>query len=57
MLGDALQHLAEIGFWVEAVQLGRANQAVDRGSRCSIIGENPDLWKTKSRKEVSLSRR
>ena len=32
MLGDALQHLAQIGFRVETVQFGRANQAIDCGS-------------------------
>jgi hypothetical protein len=32
MLGDALQHLAQIGFRVEAVQLGRADQTIDCGS-------------------------
>jgi hypothetical protein len=31
MVGDAGQHVSEIRFGVEAVDFGRANQAVDRG--------------------------
>jgi hypothetical protein len=31
MVGDAGQHSAEIGFRVEAVEFGGADQAVDRG--------------------------
>ena len=30
VVGDAGQHLAEIGFWIQAVELGRADQAVNR---------------------------
>ena len=30
MVGDAGQHLAQIGFGIEAVELGRTDQAVDR---------------------------
>ena len=31
MVGDAGQHIAEIGFGIETVQFGGADQAVDRG--------------------------
>lgn len=31
MIGDAGQHIAEIGFGVEVVEFGAADQAVDRG--------------------------
>ena len=32
MIGDTVEHIAEIGFWIETVQLGRLDQAVDGGS-------------------------
>jgi len=31
VIGDAREHVAEVGFRIDAVQLGRADQAVDRG--------------------------
>ena len=31
MVGDALQHLVQIGVRIEAIELGRADQAVNRG--------------------------
>jgi hypothetical protein len=31
MVGDAGQHIAEIGFGIETVEFGSADQAVDRG--------------------------
>ena len=30
MIGDPCEDIAQIGFWVETVQLGRADQAVNR---------------------------
>ena len=29
MVGNALQHIAQIGFGIEAVELGRAEQAIE----------------------------
>ena len=31
VIGDAREHVAQVGFGIEAVELGRADQAVDRG--------------------------
>ncbi len=39
MLGDALEHVSEIGFWIDAVELGRADQGVDpRGPLPARVG-------------------
>jgi hypothetical protein len=35
MVGDAGQHVAEIGFGVKTVEFGGADQAVDRGGTLS----------------------
>ena len=32
VVGDAVQDLAEIAFWIESVEFGRADQRVDGGS-------------------------
>ena len=31
MFGDAAEHVAEVGFWVEVVQLGGFDEAVEGG--------------------------
>ena len=39
MLGDALDDVAQISLWIEVIELGRANQAVDgRGALATGIG-------------------
>ena len=55
MLGDAFEHVAQVGLWVQAVELGRADQAVHGGCaftagiRASVQpvlaseGHSPDL--------------
>ena len=39
MLGDALEHMAQLGFGIEAVELGGANQRIDRHP-CPILRTN-----------------
>jgi hypothetical protein len=31
VIGDAREHIAQVGFWIDAVEFGGADQAVDRG--------------------------
>jgi hypothetical protein len=51
MVGDTGQHLAQIGFRIEAIELGRTDQAVDRGSTFPTrVGRQfivPGFWLTK----------
>jgi hypothetical protein len=35
MVGDTGQHLAQIGFGIETIELGRTDQAVDRSGTFS----------------------
>jgi len=32
MVGDAPEHITQIGFWVQAAEFGRSDQAVEGGS-------------------------
>jgi hypothetical protein len=47
MIGDAAEHVAQVGFGIEAVELGAFNKGVDRGGALAARSEPlmPRLWR------------
>jgi hypothetical protein len=39
MIGDSRQHVAQVELWVETVEFGAADQAVDRGGALDVCRE------------------
>jgi hypothetical protein len=59
MISDALQDMSQIELWIQIVEFGRAEQAVNgRGALAARIGRQfivPEFWHAKSRSHTRFT--